>query len=340
MTATSTTTSRVSTLALVSLVLGLASLVLLLITGIPAVILGLYSLRWINYSDGRLRGRGLAIAGMALGGLGIAAAVVLLGASILADVREKAHAAECTENLHRLGFGLKLYDEDFKSFPPGTVPNDALPPERRLSWIALILPYMEPDAPPDDKATARRVNREKQVYKQIDFHRAWDDDANRAAVETRLRLCLCPSWSGPAAHSSALTSYVGIAGLGREAALIPDFHPPLLVPKDPNAGMFGYDRATRRGDITAGLQHTMMIVETTRDNGPWAQGGPATVRGIDPDDNPPVGYGRAFGGLHPGIVHVLYTDGRVESINDKVTPEQWIERASISREVKAPRDGP
>jgi len=237
MTATSTTTSRVSTLALVSLVLGLASLVLLLITGIPAVILGLYSLRWINYSDGRLRGRGLAIAGMALGGLGIAAAVVLLGASILADVREKAHAAECTQNLHRLGFGLKLYDEDFKSFPPGTVPNDALPPERRLSWIALILPYMEPDAPPDDKATARRVNREKQVYKQIDFHRAWDDDANRVAVETRLRFCLCPSWSGPAAHSSALTSYVGIAGVGRDAVLIPDFHPPLLVPKDPNAGV-------------------------------------------------------------------------------------------------------
>src|SRR6266851_1667339 len=138
MTATSAPTSRLSALALVSLVLGLASLVLLLITGIPAVILGLYSLRWINYSDGRLRGRGLAIAGMALGGLGTAAAVVLLAASILAEVREKAHAAECSENLHRIGLGLTLYDEDFKSFPPGTVPNDALSPERRLSWVALI----------------------------------------------------------------------------------------------------------------------------------------------------------------------------------------------------------
>jgi hypothetical protein len=340
MTATSTPTSRLSALALVSLVLGLASLVLLLITGIPAVILGLYSLRWINYSDGRLRGRGLAIAGMALGGLGTAVAVVLLAVRSLADVREKAHAFECTENLHRIGFGLKLYDDDFKSFPPGTVPNDALPPDRRLSWVALILPYMEPDAPSDDKATARRVNREKQVYQQIDFHQAWDDDANRAAVETRLRFCLCPSWSGPAAHNSARTSYVGIAGVGREAASIPDFHPPLLVPKDPNTGMFGYDRSTRRGDVTAGLSYTMMVIETTRDNGPWAQGGPATVRGIDPNDNPPVGYGRAFGGLHRGNVRVLFADGHTEFINDTVTPEQWLERARISREDKAPRDGP
>jgi prepilin-type processing-associated H-X9-DG protein len=331
MLASSTSTSRLSVLAFVSLLLGLASIVLLIITGIPAVILGYFSLRWINFSDGRLRGRGLAIAGMVLGGLGTVTAVVLLAARALADVREKAHSAECTENLHRLGLGLNLYDDDFKSFPPGTVPNDALPPERRLSWVALILPYMEPDAPPNDKATARRVSREKQVFRQIDFGRAWDDDGNRAAVETRLRFCICPSWSDPTARSFAWTSYVGIAGVGPDAASIPDFHPPLLVPKDPNAGMFGYDRATRRSDIIPGLTYTMMVVETTRDNGPWAQGGPATLRGIDPDDDPPVGYGRAFGGVHPGIVHVLYADGHVERINNTLPVAQWLEEARIRR---------
>jgi prepilin-type processing-associated H-X9-DG protein len=113
--------------------------------------------------------------------------------------------------------------------------------------------------------------------------------------------------------------------------LIPDFHPPLLIPKAPNAGLFGYDRATRRSDITAGLGYTMMVVETMRDIGPWAQGGPATVRGINPADNPPVGYDRAFGGLHPRIVHVLYADGHVAFVNDSVSVEQWLEQARISR---------
>ena len=331
MSANHATTSRLCVLALVSFILGLASIPLLLITGIPAVLLGLFSLRWINSSDGRLRGRKLAIGGMALGALGTTAAVVLLAAKVLEDVREKAHAAECTENLRRMGFGLKYHDEDFKAFPQGTVPNDALPPERRLSWVTMILPYMEPDAPPDDKSTARRVNREKQVFQRLDFGRAWDDDANREAVDTRLRFCLCPSWSDTSGQKSAPTSFVGIAGVGRDAASIPDFHPPLLRPMDPNAGIFGYDRATRPSDITAGLGYTMMVVETMSDIGPWAQGGPATVRGINPADNPPVGYDQAFGGLHPGVVHVLYADGHVAFVNDSVSVEQWLEQARISR---------
>jgi hypothetical protein len=39
-------------------------------------------------------------------------------------------------------------------------------------------------------------------------------------------------------------------------------------------------------------------------------------------------------------VHVLLADGHVESVNGRETPEQWLERARISREEKAPRDGP
>jgi hypothetical protein len=306
----------------------------LLITGIPALILGYFSLRGINLSDGRLRGRGLAIVGMVFGALGSAGAVVLLAATVLNRARETAHATECTENLHRLGQGLNLYHDDFKAFPPGTVPNDALPPERRLSWIALILPYLEPDAPTDGKRTARLVGREKQIYQRIDFHQAWDADVNRAAVETRLLVCLCPSWSDPAARNSAKTSYVGIAGVGRDAAMIPDFHPPLLIPKDPNAGMFGYDRWTSRNDVTRGLGHTMMVVEMARENGPWAQGGPATLRGIDPDDNPPIGYGRPFGGLHPGGVRVLFADGSARIVNDAVSPKEWLEQARISADAR------
>jgi prepilin-type processing-associated H-X9-DG protein len=277
---------------------------------------------------------------MVFGGFWSAVAVVLLAASVLNRTREKAHAVECTENLRRLGQGLNLYHEDFKAFPPGTAPNDALPPERCLSWICLILPYLEPDAATGDKDSSKRVGREAQIFQRINFGEAWDADANRAAVETRLRVCLCPSWSDPSARNSAKTTYVGIAGVGRNAATIPDFHPPLLAPKDPNVGIFGYDRWTRRGDVTAGLGYTMMVVETMRENGPWAQGGQATVRGIDPDDNPPIGFGRPFGGLHPGGVHVLFADGSVRFENDGLRPEQWLEQARISRDEPVRRDDP
>ena len=52
--------------ALVALLLGLASVPLLAVAGIVAMIVGFRSLRHINASDGALRGARLAIVGMAL----------------------------------------------------------------------------------------------------------------------------------------------------------------------------------------------------------------------------------------------------------------------------------
>jgi prepilin-type processing-associated H-X9-DG protein len=333
MTATRTPTSRFSRSAIFILLLGLSSSVLLLITGVPAMILGYYSLRRINQSDGRLRGGGLVVTGMVLGGLASVAAIVLFVTWVLSRARGTAQDVECANNLRRLGMGLNHYHDDTGAFPPGTVPNPDLPPERRLSWICMILPYVESPSPANAKAASPRESQEQKVFAKIQIGEAYDAEANQAARESRLAVCLCPSWSDVDAGNPRSTTYVGIAGVGPNAALIPDSHPPLLIPPDPNAGMFGYDRWTRRGDVTAGLGYTMMVAETTRAIGPWAQGGPATVRGIDPADDSPIGIGRAFGGLHPGVVHVLFADGSVRSISDKVTAEKWLEQARISREA-------
>lgn len=62
--------------------------------------------------------------------------------------------------------------------------------------------------------------------------------------------------------------------------------------------MFGYDRRTELADVTDGTSNTILLWETARDNGPWARGGSATVRGLDPADVPYAGSGRPFGGLH------------------------------------------
>src|SRR5579859_7291744 len=65
-------TMPISAKSLASTILGLLSLGLLAVTGIPAFIVGLRAMREINASDGRIGGRGFALFGMALGALGTA----------------------------------------------------------------------------------------------------------------------------------------------------------------------------------------------------------------------------------------------------------------------------
>ena len=58
--------------------------------------------------------------------------------------------------------------------------------------------------------------------------------------------------------------------------------------------MFGYDRQTTIADIKDGLGTTMLIAESGRVSGSWLAGGSATVRGLDPAEQPYLGPGRQF----------------------------------------------
>jgi hypothetical protein len=68
--------------------------------------------------------------------------------------------------------------------------------------------------------------------------------------------------------------------------------------REPGAGVWGYDRRTKWDDIKDGLERTALLVETGRQNGPWYQGGPTTVRGLDPGELPYLGADSQFGGTH------------------------------------------
>jgi hypothetical protein len=272
---------------------------------------------------------------MVMGLLGCTVAIAFLAARILSDVREGARAAECQNNLRRIGLAMNQYYDENGKYPKGTVAfNPDLAPEERLSWVAALLPFPEFSSPGASKEGAH----EREILDDLDFRQPWNGEHNREATAKYLKFCICPCTLDPgAAKKGAWTNYVGIAGVGRDAPLISDFHPPLLVPKDANAGLFGYDRFTTRADITGGLTRTLMVVETSRDLGPWAQGGPSTVRGIDPDDNPPIGPGRPFGGLHPGGVYVLMAGGSMEKKRNDTKPELWQDLARVSRaNVQAP----
>ena len=129
--------------AVICFVLGLLSPALLFLTGVPALWTGVRALRLINASDGRLHGRRLAVAGMILGGLGCAAAVIGTLAIAFVELRVRSQRLECLNNLRQIGAAVLNYQSTNNAFPPGTLPNAALPPEKRLSWLTALPPFME-----------------------------------------------------------------------------------------------------------------------------------------------------------------------------------------------------
>jgi prepilin-type processing-associated H-X9-DG protein len=308
---------RLSLAALLSVVLGLFPL-----TGVPALVLGLYGLRAVNATEGRLRGRRLAVAGMLLGAAGTAALAAGLVLVVVFHLSSVSRRAECANHLRELGMGINRYAEAHNGeLPPGTVANPALEPGRRLSWVAAVLPFLTEGQPAGPKAPPAKKWQE--LAGRLDLKRAWDEPPNVEAAGVNVPACLCPALERPdPLRQPGLTTYVGLAGVGADAASLPR--------TDRRAGAFGYDRVITRQDATAGISFTMMVTETTRDLGPWVAGGPTTVRGVAPDETPYVGAGRPFGGLHPGGANVLWVDTSVRFVKDSVAPEVFRSQATLT----------
>jgi len=119
-----------SGMATASLVLGILG-VFCGVTALPGLILGIVALSQISRSAGRLKGQGVAIAGVVVSGLWLAlfACVALAGAALmpaLERARDEARAAACQSNLHQLGFALALYETDWAGLPPADSWCDAL----------------------------------------------------------------------------------------------------------------------------------------------------------------------------------------------------------------------
>jgi hypothetical protein len=198
------------------------------------------------------------------------------------------------------------------------VGGTGLPPDQRLSWFVPLLPFLEQDA----------------LYRRLDPGAGWDAAANGPAVQAPLRVVRCADWEGevPAAETSH-TPYLGVAGVGADA--------PTLPAGAPGAGAFGYDRRTALRDVTDGTSATVLVLESARENGPWAQGGPPTVRGVDPEERPYLGTGRPFGGTHFAEnaspkrgqsvgCQALMLDGSVRFLREAVAPEVLEAMATVA----------
>jgi hypothetical protein len=221
-------------------------------------------------------------------------------------VREAAARAQCLNNLKQIGLALHGFHDTHRHFPAGTVYAAGLPADKRFSWQAAVLPYLD----------------QNPLALQLKWEAGWDADVNRQSVSTVLRVYLCPAHPESTDAAPAHTHYVGLAGIGADA--------PFLDQTDRNAGFFGYDRKIQFADLKDGSSVTIAVIETAQGNGPWAAGGRATVRWLEPDATTYIGDDAPFGLKHktdtffrsnPFIANVVYADGSTRALPAGIAPE-------------------
>jgi prepilin-type N-terminal cleavage/methylation domain-containing protein len=247
----------------------------------------------------------------------IAIIAVLIGLLLpsVRRVREAAARTQCQNNLKQLALAVHNYVQTEggkeRYLPSGTVANPYLPPEERLGVFVPLLPYME----------------NGDLFRRLDLKQG-STAGNRAVGLTQLKVLSCPGQDAQAPGTGpALTSYVGITGVGSDACN--------LRSGDPKCGAFGYDRRVGLSDFKDGLSQTLLFAETRDANGPWLAGGAASLRPVDPDHRPYLGDQGAFGRVHdekkgwrlssvPVTTNVAMADGSVRPLATSV-PDNMLE---------------
>jgi len=131
--------------------MAIASLILALfgflgVTALLAVVFGIVALVQISGSRGRLRGQGLAIAGLCLSGLMVLAIFPAMLYPVFHRARAAARKAVCLTNVKNVSLGLLMYMSDWNEICPDSA-----------NWCETLDEYIKnrevlvcPDAPKQD----------------------------------------------------------------------------------------------------------------------------------------------------------------------------------------------
>jgi hypothetical protein len=275
-----------STKAIVSLVLGLASFLLLIVTGLPALIVGFMALGDIGNSRGRLKGRGFAYAGITIGivsiVLTIVGAPVAVMFSAVMKIRQAAARMQATNNMKQISIAMINYHDTYGQFPPAytVLPAPGGAGQPGTSWRVLILPYIE----------------EGNLYKQYNPQLPWDHPSNQFVQSTPIRIYQFPNDPTTAPTNTYYQVFVTAPGKSPHAL----FDHPTLQPR--RVGM---------DTISDGSANTIMIAEAATPV-PWAS--PQDLV-FDPELLPP-----ALGSHSPGFSIIATADGSTRPIPKPINP--------------------
>ena len=238
-----------------------------------------------------------SLPGLPAGNVAAVAVVPVMVALLLPAVQQAREAARRTvskNNLKQLGLALHIHHDSHNMFPRGTVENEELEPEKRLSWAAPLLPYLEQEA----------------LYRNLDSAAEWDSPKNKRVAQSDLKVFQNPS-ADRRNRPPGSADYAGISGIGPNSAALPG--------NDPKAGIFGYDRTVRMRDITDGTSNTLAVTEVSEPGDSFLRGGPSMIRGFSrkPYVNGPDG----IGGPSPQGFNALLADGSVRFLSSQVNPQ-------------------
>jgi len=187
---------------------------------------------------------------------------------------------------------IEGYRDEHGHYPPGAVDGEDLAEAERFSWLAALWVQT-------GRAPAVPL-----------WNEGWRAPLNRPFSQSELPAVINPLSEAPEiADRFPVTQFVGVAGVGADAARLPAEHP--------RAGIFGESRQTRLEDIRDGTANTMLVAGVT-DPGPWAAAGRSTVRPFtkEPYVNGPDGFGTG----QPDSMLVLMADGSVRTISADTSP--------------------
>jgi len=238
-------------------------------------------------------------------------------------IRDAADRAQCQNNLKQIGMALQNSYSTYGTFLPATIPNKDLSCGKRLSWLVEAMPFIE----------------QNRIFSSLDREKGWQDnpnlipkvpnvDANDHVIGPpipvgELKIFRCPA--DPTAsppNTASLTNYVGISGVGADAAELPLEYP--------GVGFFGCERQIKLEDIKDGTANTIAVMETNSNLGPWTAGGFPTVRPFDSAMAPYLGAGRPFGSGHRAGTQAVFADGSVHNLTPSTHPEVLEALATIA----------
>ncbi len=241
--------------------------------------------------------------------------------------------------IHDLAAALSQFTAREKRFPRGTLERELgdriLPysPDKRLSWMAELL---------DDVGFGHLKHNEMLKY-------GWREDGNLTMAMVIVPHFIAENQTGSEAGRPAqtypvtswtstfkdvpspvaATHFVGIAGVGLDAASYPGNDPRLTK----KLGVFGYDRVTKPEEITDGLDQTIAVIQVPpRYKSCWLAGGGSTVRGISESE-----------GVEPFVcakykgkwgTFAIMADGKVRFLSADMKPEQFRALCTIAGDDK------
>lgn len=174
--------------------------------------------------------------------IGIIGVIMALLVPAVQQARESARRIECTNKLHQIGLAIHSFESTYQKFPAGKTSFRSEPTRPEMSWLTVILPYVE-QSPLYDKAMAA-----------FDISRLPYLNPPHLGLGKPVRAFSCPDdarvENAQSATSlngayAALTSYIGISGI--------DFRD--------TEGVLYFEAQTRFRDITDGSSNTLLVGE-------------------------------------------------------------------------------